>query len=154
MYFFKRNLSKKLQIAPQVLNAIMLNIRGIDSVLFFVSDIHAAAQWYASLFDSSIEYENPFYAFVKTPFSTFGFHPADEKCPGGRGGSVTYLEVENADNTITLLISKGASLHRGPITTPLGARVAVICDPFGSLLGISEPVGKHTEIAINSLKSP
>jgi uncharacterized protein len=132
----------------------MLNIRGIDSVLFFVSDIHAAAQWYASLFDSSIEYENPFYAFVKTPFSTFGFHSADEKCPGGRGGSVTYLEVENVDNTIALLMSKGASLHRGPITTTLGARAAMICDPFGSLLGIIEPVGNHTEIAINSLKSP
>jgi uncharacterized protein len=154
LHFFNEISRKKLQIAPQVLNAIMLNIRGIDSVLFFVSDIHAAAQWYASLFDSSIEYENPFYAFVKTPFSTFGFHPADEKCPGGRGGSVTYLEVENADNTIALLISKGASLHRGPITTTLGARVAMICDPFGSLLGISESTGKNTEIATNSNRSP
>jgi predicted enzyme related to lactoylglutathione lyase len=132
----------------------MLNVTRIDSVLFFVSDIHAAAQWYASLFESTVEYENPHYAFVRTPFSTFGFHPADEKCPGGRGGSVTYLEVANVDAAIALISEKGASLHRGPLTTSPGPRVAVIQDPFGSLLGISEAVGKRAEIAFNSPKSP
>jgi uncharacterized protein len=129
------------------LRLTMLNARRIESILFFVADIHAAAAWYAALFASHVEYENPLYAFVRTPFTTFGFHPADAKCPGGAGGTVTYLEIENFNNSIALLTSHGATLHRGPMTTSLGSRVAMFRDPFGSLLGFIETAPKRAEIA-------
>ena len=130
-----------------------MNVRKVDSILFFVPDIDAAAKWYAAIFSASVEYENPLYAFVTTAFATFGFHPADEKCPGGAGGSVTYLEVEHLGAAIEKFSSHGARLFRGPITTSLGASVAMVRDPFGSLLGFIQPATKHAEIATPSPKT-
>ena len=109
----------------------------IESTIFFVEDINTAAQWYADLLDSKVEYENPNYAFVRGAGMIFGFHPADTKNPTGVGGSVTYWEVSNVSNAITKLSAKGASLYRGPLKTDLGADAAMLIDPFGNAIGLT-----------------
>jgi uncharacterized protein len=116
-------------------------LKAIESVVFFVNDIHAAARWYADLFaiaHDRIEYENPNYAFVRAPGSLVGFHPADKKCPGGVGGTTSYWSVDNLDSVRAHMIAKGARLHRGPMKTDLGERVCMLIDPFGNSIGLHE----------------
>jgi uncharacterized protein len=112
-------------------------LKFVESVVLFVADIHAAARWYAELFDSSVQYENPQFAFVRTPGLTLGFHPADAKCPGGVGGTTVYWEVDDLAATVAQLQSRGARLHRGPALTSLGAGAAMLIDPFGCTLGLN-----------------
>ncbi len=117
----------------------MLN--AIESVVFFVNDIQDAARWYAGLFGltaDDVQYENPNYAFIQAPGLLIGFHPADAKCPGGIGGTTSYWSVDDLEQVKTHLIANGATLHRGPGNTDLGARVCMLIDPFGNTLGLHQ----------------
>jgi len=104
----------------------------------FVQDIEAAARWYASVLSVSVEHENPNFAFVHGPGVVLCFHPADEKCPGGVGGTTVYWEVESLEATIAHLESRGAKLHRGPGMTDFGAKVAMLIDPHGCSIGLNQ----------------
>jgi predicted enzyme related to lactoylglutathione lyase len=112
--------------------------RQIESVIFFVPDIDAAAAWYAELLGQPVQHENPLFAYVQGPGLVLGFHPADSKCPGGVGGTTAYWEVDDLDAALALLLARGARLHRGPAVTDLGARVAMLIDPFGCSLGLNQ----------------
>jgi uncharacterized protein len=112
--------------------------RHIESVVLFVPDIEAAASWYATLLSSKVEHENPKYAYVRGAGTIIGFHPADEKCPGGVGGTTVYWEVSNLAVAVSQLLERGARLHRGPGETSFGAKVALLIDPFGCTIGLNE----------------
>ncbi|WP_200915940.1 VOC family protein [Jeongeupia sp. HS-3] len=108
----------------------------VDSVVLFVADIEAAARWYAALLSAEVEYENAFYAYVRGPGVILGFHPADDKCPGGIGGTTVYWAVADLQASIAQLQARGARLYRGPIVTSLGAQAAMLVDPFGCSIGL------------------
>lgn len=112
-------------------------LKHIESVVLFVTDVGAAATWYAEIFGSEIGWENPQYAFVRAQPITIGFHPADSKCPGGVGGTTVYWEVENLAEAIRFLTARGATLHRGPGVTSFGAGAAMLKDPFGCTIGLN-----------------
>ena len=113
-------------------------LKAIESVVLFVPEIEAAAAWYAALFGAEVQYENAQYAFIQAPGVLVGFHPADAKCPGGSGGATVYWEVADLMAAIDALQARGARLYRGPMVTSLGARAAMVQDPFGCTLGLME----------------
>lgn len=111
----------------------------LESVVFFVDDIHAAAAWYAALLGVPAEHENPRYAFVRAPHGVLiGFHPADVKNPGGGHGTTPCWEVAEFDAAVGTLLARCATLHRGPGITDFGARVALLIDSFGNTLGLNQ----------------
>jgi predicted enzyme related to lactoylglutathione lyase/GNAT superfamily N-acetyltransferase len=113
-------------------------LRHVQSVVLFVPDIDAAAAWYAALLGSTVEYENPKFAYVRGAGTVVGFHPADGKCPGGIGGTTVYWEVSDLEEAVRQLVKRGARLHRGPGQTSLEATVALLIDPFGCTIGLNE----------------
>ncbi|MFM7531815.1 MAG: VOC family protein [Rubrivivax sp.] len=119
-------------------------LRHIESVVLFVHDVAAAARWYAQLFGSEVEWENPLYAFVRAPGVLIGFHPADAKCPGGVGGTTVYWEVDELQSACAFLVDRGARLHRGPGVTSLGAGAAMLIDPFGCSIGLNASTAQST----------
>jgi predicted enzyme related to lactoylglutathione lyase len=112
-------------------------LKHIESVVLFVADIGSAAAWYAEIFGTEVGWENPRYAYIRAPGLVIGFHPADSKCPGGVGGTTAYWEVNNLNETINYLVSRGARLHRGPALTSFGAGAAMLIDPFGCSIGLN-----------------
>jgi uncharacterized protein len=121
-------------------------LKHLESVVFFVPDVGAAAAWYAQILGSDVAWENPHYAYVRAAGLNLGFHPADAKCPGGVGGTTAYWEVDNLSEAIGLLVARGARLHRGPALTSLGAGAAMLIDPFGCSIGLnaSTPASRAT----------
>jgi predicted enzyme related to lactoylglutathione lyase len=114
-------------------------LKSIESVIFFVDDIHAASRWYAELFGLTahdVQYENANYAFIQVPGMLVGFHPADEKNASGVNGTTSYWSVDDLERVKAQLIARGAKLYRGPATTDLGARVCMLIDPFGNSIGL------------------
>ncbi|WP_247661215.1 VOC family protein [Ideonella alba] len=113
-------------------------LRAVESVIFFVADIDAAAAWWADLLGSTVGHENPQFAFVRGPGGVvLGFHPADAKCPGGIGGTTVYWEVDDLDVAVQELQRRGARLHRGPMRTDFGAGVAMMVCPWGCTVGLN-----------------
>ncbi len=125
---------------PRVAAPVTLppSLKHIESVVLFVPDVDAAAIWYAEIFDTIVQHENPKYAFIQAPGVLVGFHPADAKCPGGIGGTSAYWEVEHLDAAIRSLTERGAKLFRGPGVTDFGATVALLVDPFGCTIGLNQ----------------
>ncbi len=113
-------------------------LKHVESIVLFVPDIDAAANWYAELFSTTVRHENPKYAFIQAPGVLIGFHPADAKCPGGIGGTTAYWEVERLDEAIAFLTKRGATLFRGPGITDFSASVAMLIDPFGCTIGLNQ----------------
>lgn len=116
-------------------------LKNIESVIFFVNDIHAASRWYAELFGltaADVQYENANYAFIQAEGLLVGFHPADEKNASGVNGSASYWSVDDLDIVMAQMIARGATRYRGPIATDLGARVCMLIDPFGNTIGLNQ----------------
>lgn len=125
--------------APSISRVISPSLlKHIESVVLFVPDIDAAARWYAEIFNTNVQHENPRYAFIQAPGLLIGFHPADVKCPGGIGGTSAYWEVDRLDAAIKFLAERGAKLFRGPGTTEFGANIALLVDPFGCTIGLNQ----------------
>ena len=113
-------------------------LKHLESIILFVPDIDAAAEWYADVFGSVVQHENPKFAFIQVPGLVIGFHPTDEKCQGGIGATSAYWEVENLNEAIAFLVGRGARLYRGPGHTDFGASVALLVDPFGCTIGLNQ----------------
>lgn len=130
-------------------------LRAVESVVFFVSDIDAAAAWWADLLGSPVGHENPRFAFVHGPGGVLlGFHPADAKCPGGIGGTTVYWEVDDLDAGVAALQARGARLHRGPARTDFGAAVAMLVCPWGCSIGLNQATPASRQAIQASLSSP
>lgn len=114
----------------------------IDSVIFFVADIHAASAWYAEIFGVQVEYETRRFALIKSPSVTIGFQPLDAKSPGGVGGTTVFWQVEDASAAMDALIARGAQRQRGPYVSEDGGSTAIVVDPFGCALGLSSRAAK------------
>ena len=113
-------------------------LKRVESVVLFVHDVVAAAKWYADVFGVEVQFENPLFAFVRGHGVVVGFHPADEKCPGGIGGTSVYWEVEDLNEAVAYLTARGARLYRGPARTDFGAAVALMVDPFACTVGLNQ----------------
>ena len=113
-------------------------LKRVESLILFVPDVATAARWYAEIFGADVQFENPLFAFVRGPGVVVGFHPADDKCPGGVGGTSAYWEVEDLETAVAFLTARGARVHRGPGRTEFGAGVALLIDPFGCTLGLNQ----------------
>ena len=113
-------------------------LKHVESIVLFVPDIEAAANWYAEIFGTTVRHENPKYAFIQAPGLIIGFHPADAKCPGGVGGTTAYWEVERLDDAIAFLTKRDAKLFRGPGVTVFSANIAMLIDPFGCTIGLNQ----------------
>jgi len=130
-------------------------LKFIESVVLFVRDVPGAATWYAELFGSEVKYENAHYAYVQAPGVLYGFHPADSKCPGGIGGTAVYWEVEDLAEAIAELVTRGASVYRGPGTTDFGAGAAMLLCPFGCTIGLNRSTPQsRAALALGNAESP
>lgn len=76
--------------------------------MYFVADIHRAAQWYADILGVEVKYENPLYAYIQSEEVKIGLHPADTKSGAGVNGQTTYWRVAFLPfgNTLELISDK------------------------------------------------
>ncbi len=67
----------------------------------------------------------------------FNFHPADEKSPKSKGGSVSYLHVEDFDSFVDRAKSYKMKIYRGPLEVEeIGRTICQLEDPFGNVIGV------------------
>jgi predicted enzyme related to lactoylglutathione lyase len=111
---------------------------GLRTVVYQVSDIERAKEWYRAALGKPPYFDEPFYVGFNVGGFELGLHPAAPGAPTGAGGAVAYWGVENMQTAWERLLALGATSVSAPSDVGGGIQVATLADPFGNALGIIE----------------
>jgi len=115
-----------------------MTILGLRTVIYKVSDLQRAKQWYSSAFGIQPYFDEPFYVGFNIGGFELGLDPDTKGSKPGPGGSVAYWGVPNIDKAVEQFIRVGGTLKSPVQDVGEGIRVATVADPFGNLIGLIE----------------
>jgi len=115
-----------------------MTILGLRTVIYKVSDLQRAKQWYSSAFGIQPYFDEPFYVGFNIGGFELGLDPDTKGGKPGPGGSVAYWGVPNIDKAVEQFIRVGGTLKSPVQDVGEGIRVATVADPFGNLIGLIE----------------
>ncbi|MDP7322247.1 MAG: VOC family protein [Bacteriovoracaceae bacterium] len=112
-------------------------IKDLLTNLMFVDNIKESRDFYCKLFEMEPFEEDDRFCSFKFENTYFNLHPADDKSPKSKGGSVVYLHVENVNSFINRAKEIGMKIYRGPLeVNETGRIICQLEDPFGNIIGI------------------
>ena len=111
--------------------------QGLRTVIYHVSDLEKAKEWYSRVLKVKPYFDKPFYAGFNVGGYELGLDPDMEGV--SRGGSVVaYWGVADARSALGRLLELGATAHSPVQDVGDDVRVATVTDPFGNIFGIIE----------------
>lgn len=111
---------------------------GLRTVIYHVSDLARAKDWYTAAFAQSPYFDEPFYVGFSIGGFELGLDPDLEGGAPGAGGATAYWGVANADAAVAHFTSVGAALVSPVTDVGGGIRAATVADPFGNVVGLIE----------------
>ena len=113
-------------------------ILGLRTVIYHVTDLKRAKEWYSTAFGVKPYFDEPFYVGFNIGGFELGLDPDPKGVKPGAGGSVAYWGVPNADKAVEAFQRSGATLKSPVRDVGDNIRVATVADPFGNLIGLIE----------------
>lgn len=107
---------------------------GLRTVVYQVSDLDAAKEWYTALLGFGPYFDEPFYVGFEVGGYEFGLLPGED--PSWPAAGQSYWGVSSMDQAWAALIESGAEPVSEPTDVGEGILVAVARDPSGNLLGL------------------
>jgi len=112
-------------------------ILGLRTIVYRVSDLKAATEWYSKVLETRPYFEEPFYVGFNVGGYELGLDP--DVAGATQGNSVVaYWGVLDADSALKRLVDAGAKVAEPVKDVGAGIRVAEVVDPFGNNFGIIE----------------
>lgn len=112
-------------------------LQKLRTVIYHVSDLQAAKEWYTRATGISPYFDEPFYVGFDINGFELGLDPSMENIlPGNHTES--YWAVESAREAVDKFISLGASLVQDVMNVGGTTQVAIVADPFGNHIGFIE----------------
>ena len=111
---------------------------GLRTVVYQVTDLARAKQWYSRAFQREPYFDEPFYVGFSVGGYELGLHPAAAGQAVGAGGSTAYWGVTSLDTTLAHLATLGITPAAPPQDVGDGIRLATVLDPFGNPVGFIE----------------
>ena len=112
-------------------------IKGLATAIYHVPDVHQAKAWYATAFQQSPYFDQPFYVGFNIAGYELGLDP-NPSSKVGPGGSVAYWRVQEIDAAVRHFVASGAAVVSPAHDVGEGIKVATVSDPFGNLIGLIE----------------
>jgi predicted enzyme related to lactoylglutathione lyase len=108
----------------------------LRTVIYSVSDLGAAKEWYIKATGIQPYFDEPFYV----GFDINGFELGlDPNAPGSAGNqTVSYWAVDDTETAAKRLVDLGGTLVQGKINVGGEIFVAIVSDPFGNHIGLIE----------------
>ncbi|MGI8765426.1 MAG: VOC family protein [Gemmatimonadaceae bacterium] len=122
----------------------MSHLLGLRTVIYHVSDVVQAKEWYMRAIGSAPYFDEPFYVGFNVGGFELGLDPNGDGSTGA-GGTTAYWGVSDVQETLNHLLQIGAELHEPAKDVGGGIRVATVRDPFGNVFGIIN--NPHFDIA-------
>ena len=108
--------------------------KGLETVVYFVEDLPAAATWSSKALGVAPYYDTPYYVGFTVGGDEFGLHPAEDTKAGVQG-QIAYWSVDDLKAEVGRLVELGAK--PGPVNE-VGGGIVIghVTDPFGNALGL------------------
>ena len=109
---------------------------GLRTVIYKVSDISRAKEWYSRALGFEPYFDEPYYVGYSVGGYELGLDPDVSKTQPGAGGTVALWGVEDIGAAVQHLRAVGATGAGAIQDVGDGIRVAVLSDPFGNEFGV------------------
>lgn len=110
-------------------------IQGLRTVVYPVTQLSEAMQWYRSVLGRDPYFDQPFYVGFEVGGFELGLVP--DGVPGS-AGATAYWGTEDAQAELARLELLGAAVESPLADVGEGIKVATVRDPYGNLFGIVE----------------
>jgi predicted enzyme related to lactoylglutathione lyase len=110
--------------------------QGLRTVVYKVTDIAQAKDWYSRALGIEPYYDQPYYVGFSVGGFELGLDPDVSTSKPGPGGAVAYWGVADIDAAVVRLLGIGATGDGTIGDVGEGIRMAVLGDPFGNAFGI------------------
>ena len=110
-------------------------IQGLRTVIYPVTQLAEATEWYKGVLERAPYFDQPFYVGFEVGGFELGLIP--DGVPGATGATA-YWGTADADTELARLVGLGAKLDSPVSDVGGGIRVATVRDPYGNLFGIIE----------------
>ncbi|HYN81627.1 MAG TPA: VOC family protein [Gemmatimonadaceae bacterium] len=111
---------------------------GLRTVIYKVSDLDRAKEWYSATFGVAPYFDESFYVGFNIGGFELGLDPSIAKQGPGPGGALAYWGVRDLKGLLADLTAKGVRVRGKLQNVGDGILVASIEDPFGNLIGLIE----------------
>jgi predicted enzyme related to lactoylglutathione lyase len=111
---------------------------GLRTVIYHVSDLQAAKEWYTLATGIEPYFDESFYVGFNIGGFELGLDPDPSSGMSGVGGTTAYWGVASVERALVDLVDAGATLKAPATDVGDGIRVGVVLDPFGNELGVIE----------------
>jgi len=106
---------------------------GLRTLIYKVTDMQKAKEWYTSAFKAEPYFDEPFYIGFNIAGYELGLQP-DEAVKGDN--VVAYWGVDNIEGEYERLLQLGATIHEAPQNVGGEIVVASLRDPWGNIIGL------------------
>lgn len=111
---------------------------GLRTVVYKVSDLASAKEWYSRIFGIMPYFDEPFYVGFNVGGFELGLDPDVSGQSAEAGGSTAYWGVASIADTLQQLAEQGVTVIVPLQDTGDDIRLATVSDPFGNLIGLIE----------------
>src|SRR5689334_20329152 len=110
-------------------------VQGLGTVIYPVTDLARAKQWYADVFGHEPYFDQPFYVGFNIGGYELGLDPGAARGPA-TGGGIAYWRVRDIGAVVQHFTAHGATVI-APVQDVGGdIKVATMGDPFGNAIGL------------------
>lgn len=109
------------------------SILGLRTVIYKVTDLAKAKEWYTKAFNTAPYFDEPFYVGFNIGGYELGLQP-DEATHGDN--TITYWGVNDIDADYARLLDLGAAIHEAPQNVGGEIVVATVKDLWGNIIGL------------------
>lgn len=107
----------------------------LRTVIYHVTDLTAAKEWYANVTGVPPYFDEPFYVGFDINGFELGLDPSPDIATEGNH-TVSYWAVEDIKASVEKFIAAGATLVQDITNVGGPTHVAVVADPFGNNIGL------------------
>jgi predicted enzyme related to lactoylglutathione lyase len=118
-------------------NLILIMFKKLRTIIYHVSNLEEAKQWYAKVTGIAPYFDEPFYVGFDINGCELGLDPNLTHSNSGEH-SVAYWQVDNINEATENLIANGAKIVSTIQDVGGGISVSVLADPFGNHIGLIE----------------
>ncbi len=111
-------------------------LQGLRTVIYGVSDINQAKDWYTKALGGTPYYDQPYYVGFNVGGYELGLNPSVKNVSPQSEGVVAYWGVEDIEAEVERLVAIGAKEHSAVADVGEGIKVASVLDPFGNIIGL------------------